>query len=163
VHLLGYFHNQGSCSIYERHFLLYDENNASKSITLQNTVLFINYEWSLSVTLHTTQRTNRRLAAGRCNIRLPSTLLRRLTSDEHSTDPKYVTAYMQVYSANIDHPNWANPSEWLWVTTLPLTKKRFLLEVNVVLFLKTFFCQSASTFVLLPSTFSFRMISRDAL
>jgi hypothetical protein len=64
---------------------------------LKNTVLFTNYEWSLSVTLHTTQRTDRRLAAGRCNIRLPSTLLRTLTSDEHRTDPKYVAACMQVY------------------------------------------------------------------
>jgi len=68
-----------------------------ESIISQNTALFINYERSLSLTLRTAQRTDRRLAAGRRNIRLLSTLLRTLTSYENRTDPKHVTACMQVY------------------------------------------------------------------
>jgi hypothetical protein len=90
--------NQGSCSSYEGHFMWYDEQNVSDGVISQNIVwtLWTNRQ-VLPFTLHTAQRKDRRLAAGRCNSRLPSTLLRTLTSDEYRTDPKYVKACMQVY------------------------------------------------------------------
>ena len=66
----------------------------------------------------------------------------------------------------IDHVNWAIFQNDSRVTTLPRTKNRFLLEVNAVLYLRTFFCLFASTFVLLPSAFlidSSRMMTMDVL
>ena len=110
----------------------------------------------MSFTSHTSQRTDRRLAAGRCKSRLSSTPLRTMTSDEHRTDPRYVKACMQFYG-NTYRSRKLSQSFRMTVSYNDSTDEEQTPSCGKCSTLsKDFLCLSASAFVLLPSTFSSR-------